>query len=78
MAETLNAAAKENLPLLFIVIDNGRAINTFTPDVATNSNVFDQGLHYGVPGIKVRSQKELDSFLPLPSREKVGTLLPPF
>merc|ERR1712087_505109 len=53
MAETLNAAAKENLPLLFIVIDNGRAINTFTPDVATNSNVFDQGLHYGVPGIKV-------------------------
>eukprot|EP00308_Calcidiscus_leptoporus_P008379 CAMPEP_0119380184 /NCGR_PEP_ID=MMETSP1334-20130426/55938_1 /TAXON_ID=127549 /ORGANISM="Calcidiscus leptoporus, Strain RCC1130" /LENGTH=798 /DNA_ID=CAMNT_0007399925 /DNA_START=18 /DNA_END=2414 /DNA_ORIENTATION=- len=53
MAETLNAAAKENLPLLFIVIDNGRAINTFTPDVATNSNVFEQGLHYGVPGIKV-------------------------
>ena len=53
MAETLNAAAKEKLPLLFLVIDNGRAINTFTPDVAANNNVYAQGLHYGVPGIKV-------------------------
>lgn len=42
MAECLNAAAKEGLPILFLVIDNGRAINTFTPDVATNSNVFAQ------------------------------------
>lgn len=42
MAETLNAAAKEKLPLLFLVIDNGRAINTFTPDVAANSDVFEQ------------------------------------
>ena len=40
MAETLNAAAKEKLPLIFLVIDNGRAINTFTPDVAANSDVF--------------------------------------
>lgn len=40
MAETLNAAAKEKLPLLFLVIDNGRAINTFTPDVAANSDVY--------------------------------------
>ena len=53
MAECLNAAAKENLPILFICIDNGRAINTFTPDVAQNSDVFLQGEHYGVPGIKV-------------------------
>jgi len=53
MAECLNAAAKENLPILFLVIDNGRAINTFTPDVAQNSDVFAQGEHYGVPGIKV-------------------------
>ena len=42
MAETLNAAAKGKLPLLFLVIDNGRAINTFTPDVAANSDVFAQ------------------------------------
>lgn len=42
MAETLNAAAKAKLPLLFLVIDNGRAINTFTPDVAANSDVFAQ------------------------------------
>lgn len=40
MAETLNAASKAKLPLLFLVIDNGRAINTFTPDVAANSDVF--------------------------------------
>jgi len=53
MAETLNSAAKEGLPLLFLVIDNGRAINTFTPDVAQNSDIFLQGQHYGVPGIKV-------------------------
>lgn len=57
MAECLNAAAKENLPILFIVIDNGRAINTFTPDVATNSDVFAQGRHYGVPGVKIDGQK---------------------
>jgi len=53
MAECLNAAAKENLPMLFLVIDNGRAINTFTPDVAANMDIFMQGEHYGVPGIKV-------------------------
>merc|ERR1719261_1296033 len=53
MAECLNAATKEGLPLLFLVIDNGRAINTFTPDVAQNMNIYEQGKHYGVPGIKV-------------------------
>jgi len=56
MAECLNAAAKEQLPILFVVIDNGRAINTFTPDVATNSDVFAQGKHYGVPGLLVDGQ----------------------
>mmetsp|Transcript_25762 Transcript_25762/g.38290 ORF Transcript_25762/g.38290 Transcript_25762/m.38290 type:complete len:774 (-) Transcript_25762:115-2436(-) len=53
MAELLNSAAKDNLPLLMLVIDNGRAINTFTPDIATNSNVYEQGKHYGVPGLLV-------------------------
>lgn len=53
MAETLNAAAKQNLPLLFLCIDNGRAINTFTPDVAANSNVYQQ---VGVPGIGHKPQ----------------------
>eukprot|EP00904_Undaria_pinnatifida_P006264 jgi/Undpi1/2768/HiC_scaffold_14.g06145.m1 len=56
MAETLNAAAKEKLPLIFLVIDNGRAVNTFTADVAANSDVFLQGKHYGVPGINVDGQ----------------------
>mmetsp|Transcript_21020 Transcript_21020/g.66030 ORF Transcript_21020/g.66030 Transcript_21020/m.66030 type:complete len:785 (+) Transcript_21020:47-2401(+) len=56
MVETLNAAAKEGLPLLLLVIDNGRAINTFTPDVATNSEVWRLGAHYGVPGLKVDGQ----------------------
>ena len=53
MAECLNAAAKEKLPLLFLVIDNGRAINTFTPDVAANMDIYEQGEHYGIPGIRV-------------------------
>jgi len=61
MAECLNAAAKENLPILFLVIDNGRAINTFTPDVATNSDVYLQGLHYGVPGLVVDGQNMVDT-----------------
>jgi len=52
-AELLNAASKDNLPLLLLVIDNGRAINTFTPDIAKNSNVYEQGKHYGVPGLLV-------------------------
>ena len=41
MAECLNAAAKENLPILFFIIDNGRAINTFTPDVAANMDIYE-------------------------------------
>lgn len=60
MAECLNAAAKENLPILFLVIDNGRAINTFTPDVAQNSDVYLQGKHYGIPGTKVDGQDLMD------------------
>jgi TPP-dependent pyruvate/acetoin dehydrogenase alpha subunit len=35
MAELLNAGAKDKLPLLVVFIDNGRAKNTFTEDVAT-------------------------------------------
>ena len=53
LAETLNSAAKEKLPLLILCIDNGRAINTFTPDVAQNSEIWQAGAHYGVPGVKV-------------------------
>lgn len=60
MAEILNAAAKDNLPLLIIVIDNGRAINTFTQDVAKNCNVFEQGQHYGVPGLLVDGMNAVD------------------
>ena len=61
MAECLNAAAKENLPLLFLVIDNGRAINTFTPDVAQNMDIFMQGEHYGIPGIRVDGGNLMDT-----------------
>mmetsp|Transcript_36225 Transcript_36225/g.59283 ORF Transcript_36225/g.59283 Transcript_36225/m.59283 type:complete len:751 (+) Transcript_36225:199-2451(+) len=61
MAECLNAAAKEELPVLFLQIDNGRAINTFTQDVAKNSDVFEQGAHYGVPGLKVDGCNALDT-----------------
>ncbi len=61
MAECLNAAAKEKLPIVFLVIDNGRAINTFTPDVAKNSDVYLQGLHYEVPGIKIDGQNLVET-----------------
>lgn len=60
MAELLNAAAKDNLPLLVIVIDNGRAINTFTQDIAKNSDVFKQGKHYGIPGLLVDGLNAVD------------------
>jgi TPP-dependent pyruvate/acetoin dehydrogenase alpha subunit len=52
---------QEKLPILFLVIDNGRAINTFTPDVATNSDVYLQGRHYGVPGVVVNGQSLVDT-----------------
>jgi 2-oxoisovalerate dehydrogenase E1 component len=61
LAECLNAAAKESLPILFLVIDNGRAINTFTPDVAQNSDVYKAGKHYGVPGLLVDGQNMEDT-----------------
>eukprot|EP00986_Skeletonema_menzelii_P009935 scaffold4643_cov174-Skeletonema_menzelii.AAC.7 len=49
----LNACSKLKLPLLIVIIDNGRAINTFTEDVAANTMQFTLGDHYGVPGLLV-------------------------
>jgi TPP-dependent pyruvate/acetoin dehydrogenase alpha subunit len=46
----------EKLPILFVIIDNGRAINTYSPDVAYTNEAFKQGMHYGIPGIKVDGQ----------------------
>lgn len=60
MAEILNAASKDNLPLLILTIDNGRAINTFTPDIAKNNDVYMQGQHYGVPGLLVDGLDAVD------------------
>jgi len=60
MAEILNAASKDNLPLLIVNIDNGRAINTFTDDVAKNRYVYQAGKHYGVPGIYVDGANAVD------------------
>jgi TPP-dependent pyruvate/acetoin dehydrogenase alpha subunit/pyruvate/2-oxoglutarate/acetoin dehydrogenase E1 component len=60
MAEILNAASKDNLPLLILTIDNGRAINTFTPDIAQNNDVYLQGQHYGVPGLLVNGLNAAD------------------
>ena len=42
------------------MIDNGRAINTFTPDIATNSDIYKQGEHYGIPGILVNGENVAD------------------
>ena len=61
MAECLNAASKENLPILFLVTDNGRAINTFTGDVAANQAVYRMGEHYGIPGALVDGQSMEDT-----------------
>ncbi len=61
LTECMNAAAKENLPILFLVIDNGRAINTFTPDVAANNDVYKAGKHYGIPGLKIDGQSPVDA-----------------
>lgn len=53
LPELLNACRKHNLPLLIIVIDNGRAINTFTKDTAANTMKYTLGEHYRVPGLLV-------------------------
>ena len=53
LPEILNACSTQKLPLLIVIIDNGRAINTFTPDVASNTMKFELGSHYNVPGILV-------------------------
>ena len=53
LTELLNACSKLKLPLLIVIIDNGRAINTFTEDVAANTMKFTLGDHYGVPGLLV-------------------------
>lgn len=53
LPELLNTCSKLKLPLLIVVIDNGRAINTFTKDVAANTMKFTLGEHYGVPGLLV-------------------------
>jgi len=60
MSEILNAASKDNLPLLILTIDNGRAINTYTPDVAKNSDVYKMGEFYGVPGLLVNGLNAAD------------------
>lgn len=53
LSSLLNTCSKLKLPLLIIIIDNGRAINTFTEDVAANTMQFTLGEHYGVPGLLV-------------------------
>ena len=53
LPEILNACSKQNLPLLIVVIDNGRAINTFTKDVSSNTMKYTLGEHYHVPGLLI-------------------------
>lgn len=60
MSELLNACAKQNLPLLIILIDNGRAINTFTGDVAVNTMKYTLGDHFHVPGVLVDGRNAVD------------------
>lgn len=51
LPELLNTCSVLKLPLLIIVVDNGRAINTFTKDVAANTMTYKLADHYQVPGI---------------------------
>lgn len=51
LPELLNSCSTLKLPLLIIVVDNGRAINTFTKDVAANTMSYKLANHYQVPGI---------------------------
>eukprot|EP00804_Cyclotella_cryptica_P008928 CCRYP_012039-RA/>CCRYP_012039-RA protein AED:0.27 eAED:0.27 QI:322/1/1/1/0.85/0.75/8/1267/482 len=60
LPEILNACSKQMLPLLIVVIDNGRAINTFTKDVASNTFKYTLGEHYNVPGILVDGCNAVD------------------
>ena len=60
LPELLNTCAKLKLPVLIIVIDNGRAINTFTRDVAANMMMFNLGQYYGVPGLHVDGYDAVD------------------
>lgn len=53
LPEILNACSNQKLPLLVVIIDNGRAINTFTKDVASNTFKYTLGQHYDVPGVLV-------------------------
>ena len=60
LPEILNACSNQKLPLLVVIIDNGRAINTFTKDVAANTFKYSLGEHYGVPGILVDGCNAVD------------------
>ena len=51
LPELLNTCSKLKLTLLIIVVDNGRAINTFTKDVAANTMTYKLADHYQVPGV---------------------------
>lgn len=51
LPELLNTCSVLKLPLLIIVIDNGRAINTFTKDVAASTMIYKLAEHYQVPGV---------------------------
>jgi deoxyxylulose-5-phosphate synthase len=60
LPEILNACSNQKLPLLIVIIDNGRAINTFTKDVASNTFKYTLGEHYQVPGVLVDGCNAVD------------------
>ena len=60
LPEILNACSNQKLPLLVVIIDNGRAINTFTKDVASNTLKYTIGEHYEIPGVLVDGCNAVD------------------
>lgn len=60
LPEILNCCSNQKFPLLVVIIDNGRAINTFTKDVASNTFKYTLGEHYQVPGVLVDGCNAVD------------------
>ena len=59
MDELINSASKQ-YPLLIINIYNGKAINTFTCDVAKNGDIYHADNHYDFPGIYENVSNDVD------------------
>ena len=78
LLESMNLAAVNKLPVLFICKDNNWAITTRSSDV-TRGNLLDRSSGLGVPGIKIDgldAQKVYDASLPIINNMRNGKIGP--